>query len=156
MRAASPKNQTATLGETIVFSRQPKFALPPHALAVCAAGCFNRSCPASQVEATVLSSPIVMIPARMASTRLPNKPLALIHGRPMIVQVLQRALEADVAPVVVAAAEQEILEAVEAAGGRALLTDPALPSGSDRIHQALEQLDPVGRHDTVINLQGDL
>lgn len=103
-----------------------------------------------------MSTPIVMIPARLASTRLPGKPLADIHGRPMIVRVLERALEAGVGPVVVAAAEPEIAEAVEAAGGRAVLTEPDLPSGSDRIHQALRHIDPEGRYDQVVNLQGDL
>ena len=101
-------------------------------------------------------NPIVVIPARMASTRLPGKPLADIAGVPMIVQVWRRAEEAGVGPVVVAAAEPEIAEAVERAGGRAVLTDPGLPSGSDRIHQAVERLDPDRRHDVVINLQGDL
>lgn len=108
------------------------------------------------MEADALSSPIVLIPARLASTRLPGKPLAEIHGKPMIVHVLERALEADAGPVVVAAAEPEIVAAVEAAGGRAVLTEPDLPSGSDRIFQALRQLDPEGRHDRVVNLQGDL
>ncbi|MEQ8192956.1 MAG: 3-deoxy-manno-octulosonate cytidylyltransferase [Rhodospirillales bacterium] len=101
-------------------------------------------------------NPVVLIPARMASERLPGKPLADIHGAPMIVQVLRRALEADVGPVVVAAAEAEIAAAVEAAGGRAVLTKPAHPSGSDRIFEALEIIDPKGAHDAVINLQGDL
>ncbi len=99
-----------------------------------------------------------MIPARLASTRLPNKPLAEIGGVPMIVQVLRRALEADLCPVVVACAEIEIAEVVRAAGGVAVLTDPALPSGSDRIYAALQNFDggPAFRHDVVINLQGDL
>ena len=101
-------------------------------------------------------NPVVLIPARMASTRLPNKPLADIAGVPMIVQCLRRAEEADVGPVVIACAEAEIAEAVEAAGGRAVLTDPNLPSGSDRIHAALESFDPQCNHDAVINLQGDL
>jgi 3-deoxy-manno-octulosonate cytidylyltransferase (CMP-KDO synthetase) len=101
-------------------------------------------------------NPIVLIPARMASERLPGKPLADIHGVPMIVHVLRRALEADVGPVVVAAAEPEIAAAVEAAGGRAVPTRPAHPSGSDRIFEALEAIDPRGAHDAVINLQGDL
>jgi 3-deoxy-manno-octulosonate cytidylyltransferase (CMP-KDO synthetase) len=87
---------------------------------------------------------------------LPEKPLADIHGEPMIVHVWRRAREAQVGPVVVAAAEQVVLDAVRAAGGEAVLTDPDLPSGSDRIHSALEQVDPGGRHDAVINLQGDL
>ncbi|MBB3066093.1 MULTISPECIES: 3-deoxy-manno-octulosonate cytidylyltransferase [Limibacillus] len=101
-------------------------------------------------------NPIVVIPARMAASRLPGKPLAQIAGVPMIVQVLRRAQEADVGPVVVAAGDREILEAVEAAGGRAIMTDPDLPSGSDRIHQALERCDPERRHNVVVNLQGDL
>ncbi len=101
-------------------------------------------------------TPIVVIPARMASTRLPGKPLAPIHGRPMIVHVLDRAREADIGPVAVACAEAEIAEAVRAFGGVAVLTDPSLPSGSDRVHAALAVLDPQGRHDVVVNLQGDL
>ncbi len=97
-----------------------------------------------------------MIPARMASTRLPGKPLADILGAPMIVHVWRRACEADAGPVVVACAEPEIADAVTAAGGRAVLTSPDLPSGSDRIFAALEAVDPDGRFDTVVNLQGDL
>jgi 3-deoxy-manno-octulosonate cytidylyltransferase (CMP-KDO synthetase) len=100
-------------------------------------------------------TPIVVIPARMASTRLPGKPLADIHGRPMILHVLDRAREAGIGPVAVACAEAEIADAVRAAGGIAVLTDPALPSGSDRAHAALAELDPDGRHDVVVNLQGD-
>lgn len=101
-------------------------------------------------------NPIVMIPARMASTRLPGKPLADIHGLPMIVQVLRRAEEAKLGRVIVACAEAEIKQAVEKAGGEAVLTDPALPSGSDRILSALKTVDPQGSHDAVINVQGDL
>ena len=99
---------------------------------------------------------IVVIPARMASTRLPGKPLALIDGVPMIVQVWRRGVEAGVGRVVVAAAESEIAEAVRAAGGEAVETDPVLPSGSDRVQAALDAVDPQGRAKTVINLQGDL
>ncbi|HYE50229.1 MAG TPA: 3-deoxy-manno-octulosonate cytidylyltransferase [Azospirillaceae bacterium] len=101
-------------------------------------------------------NPIVVIPARLASTRLPDKPLADIHGAPMIVHVWRRAMEAGIGPVVVAAAEREIADAVEQAGGRAVLTDPAHPSGSDRIHEAVARLDPDRRHDAVVNVQGDL
>jgi len=101
-------------------------------------------------------TPIVLIPARMASSRLHGKPLAPIAGRPMIAHVLDRAREAGVGPVAVACAEAEIAEAVRAAGGVAVLTDPDLPSGSDRCHAALATLDPEGRHDVVVNLQGDL
>lgn len=92
----------------------------------------------------------------MQATRLPGKPLATIAGLPMIVHVLRRAEEAGVGPVAVACAEAEIAEAVRAAGGTAVLTDPALPSGSDRCFAALSALDPEGRHDVVVNLQGDL
>jgi len=101
-------------------------------------------------------NPIVVIPARLAATRLPDKPLADIHGRPMIAHVVDRALEADVGPVLVAAAEAAVADAVEAAGGRAVLTDPDLPSGSDRVAAALHEIDPERHHDAVINLQGDL
>ncbi|HNB26464.1 MAG TPA: 3-deoxy-manno-octulosonate cytidylyltransferase [Alphaproteobacteria bacterium] len=101
-------------------------------------------------------SPIILIPARMASVRLPGKPLADICGEPMIVQVWRRAMEAGIGPVCVAAAEPEIVAAVAAAGGQAVLTDPAHPSGSDRIFEALGKVDPAGRHDAVVNLQGDL
>jgi 3-deoxy-manno-octulosonate cytidylyltransferase (CMP-KDO synthetase) len=100
-------------------------------------------------------NPIVVIPARMASTRLPGKPLADINGTPMIVHMLERGREADIGAVAVACAEPEIAEVVRAAGGRAVLTDPALPSGSDRVHAALAELDPDGQHDVVVNLQGD-
>jgi len=100
--------------------------------------------------------PIVIIPARMASTRLPGKPLADIAGLPMIVQVLRRAEEAAIGPVVVACAESEIKAAVESAGGRAVLTDPDHPSGSDRIFEALQSVDPNGEYDAIVNLQGDL
>jgi 3-deoxy-manno-octulosonate cytidylyltransferase (CMP-KDO synthetase) len=101
-------------------------------------------------------NPIVLIPARMAATRLPGKPLADICGVPMIVRVLRQAQAARVGPVAVAAGDSAIVAAVEAAGGRAVLTDPDLPSGSDRIVAALAELDPLGRHDVVINLQGDI
>lgn len=92
----------------------------------------------------------------MASTRLPGKPLADIGGSPMIVQVWRRAMEADIGPVVVCCAEPNIAAAVERAGGRALLTRPDHPSGSDRIFEALSLLDPQRLHDVVVNLQGDL
>jgi 3-deoxy-manno-octulosonate cytidylyltransferase (CMP-KDO synthetase) len=101
-------------------------------------------------------NPIVVIPARLASTRLPDKPLADICGEPMIVHVWRRGMEAKIGPVVVAAAEPQIAEAVEKAGGTAVLTDPDLPSGSDRIYQALQRHDPKGTYDAVLNLQGDL
>lgn len=101
-------------------------------------------------------NPIIVIPARLAATRLPNKPLADIGGLPMIVRVQRQAQAAKAARVVVAAGDAEIVEAVIAAGGEAVLTDPALPSGSDRIMAALFAVDPQGRHDVVVNLQGDM
>lgn len=100
--------------------------------------------------------PIILIPARMAATRLPGKPLADIAGTPMIVRVLRQAQAAAIGPVAVAAGDAEIVEAVRAGGGQAVLTDPDLPSGSDRIVAALQALDPAGEHDVVINLQGDI
>ncbi|MBV9572137.1 MAG: 3-deoxy-manno-octulosonate cytidylyltransferase [Alphaproteobacteria bacterium] len=99
-------------------------------------------------------NPLVIIPARMASSRLPGKPLADICGMPMIVRVWRQAVAADVGPVIVAAAEPEIVQAIESAGGRALLTDPALPSGSDRVHAAAELAG--GAYDVIVNMQGDL
>ncbi|MEQ1888529.1 MAG: 3-deoxy-manno-octulosonate cytidylyltransferase [Alphaproteobacteria bacterium] len=101
-------------------------------------------------------NPILVIPARLGATRLPNKPLADIHGKPMIVHVWRRACESGVGRVLVAAAEQEIVDVIIAAGGEAVLTDPGLATGSDRIAQAVKQLDPRQYHDFVINLQGDL
>ena len=102
------------------------------------------------------NAPLIVIPARMASSRLPGKPLADIGGVPMIVQVWRRGIEAGLGRVVVAAAEAEIVEAVKAHGGEAVMTDPGHPSGSDRIFEALHVLDPHGLHDAIVNLQGDL
>ena len=104
---------------------------------------------------TVALNPIIVIPARLASTRLPDKPLALIGNKPMIVHVWEQAVKADIGPVAVACGDTAIKDAVERAGGRAVLTDPALPSGSDRVWAAVRKLDPRGRHDVVVNLQGD-
>ena len=100
-------------------------------------------------------NPLILIPARMAATRLPGKPLADIGGRPMIVRAWEQAAASGFA-VAVAAGDPEIVAAIQAVGGVALLTDPALPSGSDRIRAAVEALDPNGRHDAIINLQGDM
>ena len=104
----------------------------------------------------VLLKPVIIIPARMASTRLPGKPLAEIAGEPMIVKVWRQAMRAALGPVLVAAAEPEIALAVDRVGGRAVLTEPALASGSDRIFAALEIADPDSLFDAVVNLQGDL
>ncbi len=99
---------------------------------------------------------LILIPARMASTRLPRKPLADIAGQPMIVHVLRRAEEAALGPVAVATDSREIAEAVEKAGGRAVMTRDDHVYGSDRIFEALNTLDPHGRARIVVNLQGDL
>jgi 3-deoxy-manno-octulosonate cytidylyltransferase (CMP-KDO synthetase) len=99
--------------------------------------------------------PIVVIPARMAATRLPGKPLAEIAGRPMIAHVLDRAREAGIGPLAVAAGEPEIVEAARAAGAQAVLVADDVPSGTDRVQRAMAVLDPEGRYDVVVNLQGD-
>jgi 3-deoxy-manno-octulosonate cytidylyltransferase (CMP-KDO synthetase) len=102
------------------------------------------------------TAPLVLIPARLASTRLPDKPLADIAGKPMIVRVWERAVAARIGRVVVAAEDSAICDAIQAAGGEAVLTGSHHQSGSDRIAEALAQLDPSGAHDAVINVQGDL
>jgi 3-deoxy-manno-octulosonate cytidylyltransferase (CMP-KDO synthetase) len=101
-------------------------------------------------------NPVVLIPARLASTRLPDKPLADIVGQSMIVRVWRQAVQAGIGPVVVAAAEDAIADVIKRAGGIAVLTDPSLPSGSDRIFAALQTFDLEEKHDVIVNLQGDL
>ncbi len=99
---------------------------------------------------------IVVVPARMAARRLPGKPLAEIGGVPMVVRVLRQAEAADVGPVAVACCDLDVAEAVRSAGGTAVMTDPALASGSDRVSAALQVLDPGREYDVAVNLQGDL
>jgi 3-deoxy-manno-octulosonate cytidylyltransferase (CMP-KDO synthetase) len=101
-------------------------------------------------------TPLILIPARMASTRLPGKPLADINGAPMIVHVWRRAMQAGVGPALVAADDERIVAAVRSAGGDAVLTGDHHQSGSDRIFEALERFDAAGRHDVIVNVQGDL
>jgi 3-deoxy-manno-octulosonate cytidylyltransferase (CMP-KDO synthetase) len=103
-----------------------------------------------------MSDVIVLIPARMAATRLPGKPLLDIAGAPMIVQVLRRAQAAKIGEVVVATDSEAVAAAVEKAGGRAVMTSASHPSGSDRIHEALAEIDPEHRLGIVVNVQGDL
>lgn len=103
-----------------------------------------------------MSNPVILIPSRLASTRLPRKPLADLNGEPMIVAVWRRAMEADIAPVVVATDTPAIADAIRAVGGTAVMTSEAHPSGSDRIFEALLHFDPEARHDVVLNVQGDL
>jgi 3-deoxy-manno-octulosonate cytidylyltransferase (CMP-KDO synthetase) len=99
---------------------------------------------------------LIVIPARMRASRLPGKPMVDIAGEPMIVHVWRRAIEAQAGRVVVAADDDEIVGVVAAAGGEALLTRPDHVSGSDRVFEAVERLDPEAGHDVVVNLQGDL
>jgi 3-deoxy-manno-octulosonate cytidylyltransferase (CMP-KDO synthetase) len=99
---------------------------------------------------------LVLIPARMAASRLPGKPLADIAGEPMIVHVLRRAQEAKLGPVVVATDSAEIAAIVDKAGGRAVMTRADHASGSDRIFEALGQVDAEGKAKFIVNLQGDL
>ena len=99
---------------------------------------------------------LIIIPSRLESSRLPNKPLADINGEPMIVHVYKRAKEANIANVIVAAGNVEIKEAIETIGGEAILTNPDHASGSDRIYEALNKYDKESKFDTIINLQGDL
>lgn len=103
-----------------------------------------------------MTKPIIVIPSRLASTRLPQKPLALVQGVAMIVRVWQQAMAADIGPVIVACCGQEIADAIHQAGGQAIITDPDLPSGTDRVVAALTQFDPEKKYEVVINLQGDL
>ena len=99
---------------------------------------------------------LIVIPARLKATRLPDKPLADIAGEPMIVHVWRRAVEAECGPVLVVADDEAICEAVRLAGGKALMTRPDHQSGSDRIFEAASRIDPKGEIETIVNLQGDL
>ncbi len=99
---------------------------------------------------------LILVPARMQASRLPGKPLADLHGEPMIVHVWRRAMESGLGEVVVATDSPDIVEAVEGAGGRAVMTRTDHQSGSDRIFEALQQIDPQEEFATIVNLQGDL
>jgi 3-deoxy-manno-octulosonate cytidylyltransferase (CMP-KDO synthetase) len=103
-----------------------------------------------------MSDCLIVIPARLKATRLPDKPLADIAGEPMIVHVWRRAVEADCGPVVVATDSEAVREAIRLAGGKALITRADHPSGSDRVFEAIESFDPTGEISVIINLQGDL
>ncbi|WP_422040605.1 3-deoxy-manno-octulosonate cytidylyltransferase [Roseibium sp.] len=105
---------------------------------------------------TGLTAALVIIPARLAATRLPNKALADICGKPMIVRVMEQAQHADIGPVAVACDDASIAEAIRDHGGQAVLTSKDHVSGSDRIHEAARSLDPDGRYDVVLNVQGDV
>ncbi len=99
---------------------------------------------------------IIIIPSRMASTRFPGKPLVKIHGIPMIQRVWQQAINADLADVYVACSETEVYDLITSVGGKAILTDPNLPSGTDRIYSAFNQIKNSSEIECVINLQGDM
>ncbi|MDQ0455544.1 3-deoxy-manno-octulosonate cytidylyltransferase [Rhizobium paknamense] len=102
------------------------------------------------------SKTLVLIPARMASTRLPGKPLAEIAGLPMIVQVAKRAAEAAIGRVIVAVDDQRVFDTVQAAGFEVVMTAESHQSGSDRIHEALSKADPQREAEVIVNVQGDL
>jgi 3-deoxy-manno-octulosonate cytidylyltransferase (CMP-KDO synthetase) len=102
-----------------------------------------------------MPNPLILIPARMQATRLPGKPLADILGEPMIVRVWRRAIAAGIGEVVVATDDERILSAIEQAGGRAVMTSPAHQTGSDRIKEAADIIDPKREHDIIVNVQGD-
>jgi 3-deoxy-manno-octulosonate cytidylyltransferase (CMP-KDO synthetase) len=101
-------------------------------------------------------NPVILIPARMASTRLPDKPLADIQGKPMIVHVWERSIAAAIGSVYVACDDAKVENAIKKAGGKAVMTRSDHPSGSDRIFEALQKIDPEGSYDTIINVQGDV
>jgi 3-deoxy-manno-octulosonate cytidylyltransferase (CMP-KDO synthetase) len=103
-----------------------------------------------------MTSCLIVIPARLKATRLPDKPLVDIGGEPMIVHVWRRAVEADCGGVVVATDAEAVCEAIVRAGGEALMTRPDHVSGSDRVFEAVRKHDPAGKLETVVNLQGDL
>ena len=99
---------------------------------------------------------LIVIPARMASVRFPNKPLALIDGVPMIRRVWEQAKKSNIGSVIVACCEQEVFDLIESIGGKAVMTNPSLTSGTDRIFQAISDSPGVEQFDSIINLQGDM
>ena len=99
---------------------------------------------------------IIVIPSRMASTRFPGKPLAIIAGKPMIQRVWEQAINSNLGEVLVACSENEVFNLIKSLGGKVILTDPDLPSGTDRIHSALLQMNSEFDFDCIINLQGDM
>ena len=100
--------------------------------------------------------PLIVIPARMGSTRLPQKPLALINREPMVVHVWRQACTAQIAPVIVACDHLEIAKVIEDVGGTAVLTHPHHPTGSDRLSEAVRSFDPEEKYSIIVNIQGDL
>jgi 3-deoxy-manno-octulosonate cytidylyltransferase (CMP-KDO synthetase) len=146
-----PRRKTVSSSRHKRINTLPAIARTGHVVAVCPGAALS-----GEAVNSLPTSPIVVIPARLAATRLPGKPLADIGGTPMIVHVWRRAVAAALGPVVVACGDAAIAAAIAAAGGRAVLTDPLLPTGSDRIHAALGRVDPGRTHDAVVNVQGDM
>jgi 3-deoxy-manno-octulosonate cytidylyltransferase (CMP-KDO synthetase) len=103
-----------------------------------------------------MSDALIVIPSRLKATRLPDKPLAMIGPEPMIVHVWRRAVAAQAGPVIVACGDREIADAIKRVGGQAVMTDPGLPSGSDRVYAAAKSFDPGGKYEVIVNVQGDL
>jgi len=99
---------------------------------------------------------LILIPARMASSRFPNKPMALIYGKPMIQRVWEKAVESNLGDVIVACSENEVKDCITSLGGNAILTKPNLPSGTDRIFAAIKNNHNIAQYDSIINLQGDM
>ena len=99
---------------------------------------------------------IIIIPARMASVRFPNKPMALINGKPMVQRVWQKAKDSNLGPVVVACCEEEVFNLINSNGGKAVMTSPDHPSGTDRIYEVIKNFPDINQFDSIINLQGDM
>ena len=99
---------------------------------------------------------LILIPARMASLRFPNKPMVRIQGKPMIQRVWEQAIASNLGDVIVACSEKVVFECITSLGGRAILTDPNLPSGTDRIFEAIKNKNNIHQFDSIINLQGDM
>jgi CMP-2-keto-3-deoxyoctulosonic acid synthetase len=99
---------------------------------------------------------LILIPSRMASKRFPNKPMALIDGKPMIQRVWEQAISSKLGDVIVACSEKEVRDCILSLGGKAVLTDPDIPSGTDRIFAAIKNKNDIDNFDSIINLQGDM
>lgn len=99
---------------------------------------------------------LILIPSRMASERFPNKPMAIIQGKPMIQRVWEQAIASKVGQVIVACSEKEVFDCVQSLGGSAVMTNPELPSGTDRIFEAIKDYNNIDQIDSIINLQGDM
>ena len=99
---------------------------------------------------------LIVIPARMSSSRFPDKPMALLNSKPMILHVWERAIGSKLGRVLVACCEKEVAECIQSAGGEAILTDPKLPSGTDRVFEAIKDDNNFLQFDSIINLQGDM